>query len=122
MSAVSPEAKEYSRKMQLQSYYDYKAFGICWHCKTRWAEPGRTYCKICTRQIKARKAQLDPGNEKRKAYDRERRARLKEAGICIACGKRKAREGIVRCNVCQKHANESRLAYRVRKRVEEGKV
>ena len=118
MPAVSQAAKERNNQISLESYYHYKAHGICWHCKTRWVAPGRTYCEICTRQIKARNEQLDPGAVKRNAAGRERRAKLKAAGICVACGKRPAREGITRCSICNKKAAESRQAYNIRRKIE----
>ena len=117
MRKISQATRERNAQISLESYYNYKAHGICWHCKTRWVAPGRTYCEICTRQIKARNEQLDPGGEKRNAKGRERRARLKAAGICVVCGKRPAREGITRCSVCNKKAAESRQAYNIRQRI-----
>lgn len=92
--------------------------GVCAWCKKAYTEPGRIYCKSCTRRNKALIERRDPGHEKRKAYNRERRALLKAEGLCVDCGKRPAIEGQTRCPTCARKKRESEQVSRIRKRIE----
>ena len=116
MPIKSPEAiaknKAYHR--DLRNWY--KAAGICFVCKTRYCEPGRTQCKQCTQRIKARAEKRDPGRIARNAYCAARREALKARGICVDCGKREATEGRTRCGVCARKKSESQQAARIRKK------
>lgn len=122
MANLSQAAKEHQKQLNRDNYHTYKSMGICWVCKTRYSAPGRTRCEICARIANAKRRKSDPGNAKKNAMERERYQRLKASGICVRCGHRKAKTGNVRCGICERKQKESRLAYRVRKRVEEGKV
>lgn len=117
MPAKSQEAIARNRAINRANYRMYVESGICVICKTRYAEPGRTQCKDCTRRIAARADQRDPGRERRNAYCRERRQRLKAAGICVVCGQHKAQEGVTRCPACLRKERESHHAYEVRRRI-----
>ena len=117
MSAVSPEAKENHKRLHDELRQWYKDHGLCPRCHKRLGEPGRVYCKPCMTIIKARMEKRDPTHEKRNAYCRERRARLKAAGICTYCGKRPAVEGQVLCPLCKKKNEESRIAYKIRQKI-----
>lgn len=122
MAATSEQAKANNRRISLESYYNYKAHGICWKCKTRWVEPGRTYCEICKRKVKAEADRRDPGREKRKTYCRGRTARLIEAGLCVTCGRVPAREGKRQCAKCANKKNEANRMRRLKQRVREGRA
>lgn len=62
---------------------------------------GRALCAECCEYRRALDCQR---SEKRKAqiaaYQKERRIRLEEAGLCIKCGKREPRPGLKSCDVC----------------------
>lgn len=122
MAAVSDRAKANNNRISLENYYAYKGSGICWKCKTRWVEPGRTYCEICKRRVKAEAERRDPGGEKRNAYNRDRRARLIAAGMCVTCGQAPAREGMRKCATCARKQNERSRMQRLLQKVREGKA
>ena len=42
----------------------------------------------------------------KKETGHERRLRLKAAGLCTACGKRKARKGLCECRTCATYYND----------------
>ena len=116
MGAVSQAAKDRQAKARKELITMYKDHGICPRCK-RWAEPGRVYCKPCINLIMARRRKNDPDNEKGKTYNRERRERLKAAGMCVCCGKRKVVEGQVLCPVCKAKNRESQQKYKIIQRI-----
>ena len=64
----------------------------------------------------------DPGRVKRNAYNRERKARLKEAGLCVECGKTKAVEGRTRCFTCERKIEESRQKWEIRQKIKSREV
>lgn len=68
---------------------------------------GRCYCFECNeKRNERRREQYKKNKEAFLGPTRERRAKLKEQGICPECGKRKAEKGKVRCSVClAKHRN-----------------
>lgn len=116
MGAVSKEAKAKAAKRREELRQWYKDHGICPRCKG-WAEPGRVYCKNCVKKVIDRRKRNDPTGEANRAYAAERRARLKEAGMCVYCGKRKAIEGIVLCPVCKAKNQASQKKYNLKKRL-----
>ena len=118
MGAVSQEAKDHQAQLREETRQMYKDHGICPQCKTRWAEPGRVYCKSCINLIMARRRKNDPNNEKGKAYNRERRQRLKAAGMCTYCGQKPAIEGQILCPACKAKNAESNKKYKIIKRIE----
>lgn len=117
MPAKSEAAKRHNDELHHESYLWYKEGGICPRCKKAWAAPGRVYCEICTRKNKCSKEKHDPGGVKRKAYNANRKARLKAQGICIDCGKRPVVEGKGKCAACQARQNEVNRIYRMRQRI-----
>jgi hypothetical protein len=117
MGTKSEAARRKNNETRSEEYYWYKSRGICPRCGRGYAEPGRVYCGPCYKRIKAQKDRNDPGREKRNAYNRERRARLKAAGICVDCGKRKAATGKTRCITCERKVKESREKWNIRQRI-----
>lgn len=71
-----------------------KMAGLCTCCSSK-PEPGRTKCRPC----------LNAFNKRTK----ERAVRLKEAGLCPTCGKRKFGKRRLLCNVCHKQRLEKHL-------------
>lgn len=117
MGAVSQAAKDRQAKAREELRSWYVEHGLCPRCK-KYAEPGRVYCKPCINLIMARRRKNDPNNEKGKTYNRERRERLKAAGMCVCCGKRKAVKERVLCPVCKRKHQESQHKYTIIKRIE----
>lgn len=101
---MESEAKKESRR---NSYYFLKSRGICTRCGKEYADLGHTICLDCLekrRESEAKKFSGLEDAETRHTMQKERYERLKAAGICIKCGKKKAYEhnGIkyVRCYEC----------------------
>lgn len=117
MGAKSEAARQYNRELHRETYVWYKDHGICTKCHTRYAEPGRTVCKPCTVREKAMLLKRDPGRERHKQYNRDRRARLKAEGLCTYCGKVKAMPGHALCKRCDERQAESHEKYRIKQRL-----
>lgn len=103
-----------------------KAAGICIDCKKAKASPGRVRCADCLakERIHSKKwrmnKSIDEYEEKILAPRRARRQRLKEAGICVICGKVDAEDGMTRCKACAIRQNAARReSYWRQKRAEE---
>ena len=85
---------------------------ICPVCGINIIFPGEQSCPEC-------KAKFAVTNANRKEYLHhkfaERRERLKNEGLCIACGKEKVTEGHVYCDTCLEKAKERRKENRKHK-------
>lgn len=87
--------------------------GRCIRCGMKILKPdGRRTCSRCRAHEKESR---DPAI--RNAADRERYATRAEAGLCVKCGRRKAREGRRRCGVCLRKDAELSQVRRIRKRI-----
>lgn len=117
-SVRSEASKAKCRVLRSEIYYWYKSKGICPRCGTRYAEPGFAICKQCKQHMAVLEERRDPGRAKRKAYNMERRARLKAEGICVDCGTARAVEGRTRCGKCEEKMRESRQRYSILKRMD----
>lgn len=110
------------RKEQAKARYEYlKARGRCVKC-AQPAFDGRTLCAECLYKKTLRNIDYVLTEEqKAKEYERkkERRQNLKKAGICIACGKRPAANGCVRCVECLLKDRLAHREYAREKRAEE---
>lgn len=118
MAALSEEAKARKAQYGRESWRMYKSAGICPYCKTRYAEPGMVHCARCLRLRRELHARSDPGNIRQRELCRERRARLKEAGLCVDCGKVPATDGMTRCEKCRKKKRERNKKYRIIQKIE----
>lgn len=116
MAAVSEAAKAHKDALHRERYAWYKEHGICPRCRN-WAEPGKVYCKSCYKRMRAARERRDPTREKGKAYNRERRARLKAAGLCTCCGKSPTRDGQVLCEACKVKNRESQIKYNILQKI-----
>lgn len=116
MAAVSQEAKDRQTKGRKELVAMYKEHGICPRCKN-WSEPGRVYCKNCMKKIRAKQKLRDPTGEIHRQYCRDRRKRLKEAGLCVHCGKKLAIAGQVLCKECNAKNRESQIVYNINRRL-----
>lgn len=122
MSAVSEEAKARARQYQRDRYRWYVEHGICARCYKTWAEPGRVYCANCKKKIAAHAKQTDPDGSLNRARCQARRDRVKAAGLCVNCGKRKPVENKCLCATCAKKFNESHLKHRIQQRLLKGEL
>lgn len=116
------EAKEDSRERERRmkkAAYDYcKRKGICVICQKEPAFYNKVRCPSCMekqtlRQAKRSANMTQANRDDKNRKKRERYHRLKEAGLCVNCG-RKAQEGkttCVKCNMQQRRCGES---YRIR--------
>ncbi len=117
MSARSEAAMQRHRQLWHENYEWYKAHGICPGCRLRWNAPGKVHCEQCLKETKQRKRRMDPDGGKQRAYNVERRARLKAAGLCVDCGRNEVLDR-VRCPKCLAKARESRTAWEIRQRIQ----
>lgn len=115
---ISEEARRHNIEIRSQTYYWYKAHGICPYCGVRNPEPGRVHCKQCLRHIKALQERRDPGKARHKQYNHERRERLKAAGLCTDCGRAWAVDGKTRCAKCLERMADSRTKRKILRRMD----
>jgi hypothetical protein len=93
----------------------YAENGICPRCGKQNIYPGEKSCPDCLEKaLEYNKTQrLDPiYREKMSAFLKDRRRRLKEAGVCVYCGRRKAREGKTACAYCGEKMRLRAIQYR----------
>lgn len=95
-----------------------KEHHLCPSCKRQDDRTlgGGTYCRECAEKMREyhRVHAKDPEVRKRSAVrSKARRAELKAAGLCTACGKEPAYPGLTRCAVCHaKQQKSCRASYR----------
>ena len=118
MSRVTERAKENDRRGHRECYAWYVAGGICPYCKKRYPEPGRVYCLPCRRYTAALAKKRDPDNARNKAYCKQRRERLKAAGLCVECGRTPAADGKLKCKRCAARAAESQIKFKILQRMD----
>lgn len=106
----------------MSNYSWYKSHNICPRCGCNDAVKGKVYCLDCldkqavaTMQYRA----THNTKEKNKKFCRERYYKLKEAGICVRCHQRKARQGKTSCQICFNKIREKQAIYQRLKRMEE---
>ena len=100
------------------TYHYFKSLKICVRCHKEYAENSRTSCYECNMKIaKYNKAMRGDAvyRQNISMWQKQRRRRLKEAGICQSCGKRPAIEGKSRCPICTTKAQGSKIRRGVRK-------
>ena len=96
------ETLAYSREYSREQYADCLRLGICGCCKSADTSPGYSHCDQCRED--GRKYYYERG----RAAQLARRAARREAGLCIACGKRPSATGIWhgrrirKCDQCRK--------------------
>ena len=96
-------------KEDRETYVFYREHGICARCRKEKAMIGRVYCQKCAEEGADRKAERYAAMKENEKAEytarnvlsfRKRRQARREAGICLDCGKRRVREGCVRCTEC----------------------
>lgn len=106
----------YDSESWKHSYYWLKERGICVKCGREYAVPGQIHCEDCREYFRLHSLKYInmPGKREEKIVrDKARYNRLKEAGICINCGKNKVYtyngHTYTTCYECHiKHTNSSR--------------
>lgn len=93
------------------------AQGICVNCRNK-ALPNRTSCASC-RDQQDRYNRLPGHAADVTECGRKRRARLKEQGLCVACGKSAPREGLNTCQECSEYRKAAAERLRKRRLLEE---
>jgi len=116
MTARSKQAVANVKKANRALYDWYKDSGICPRCK-RYCAPGKVYCEQCLKEDVQRHKRKDPTGERKYQYDVERKAKLREQGICTKCGRGKAMPGIQMCRSCRQKNIERIRALRIRKKL-----
>lgn len=102
-----------------------KEQGVCTLCGKSKVRKGLTMCQTCAermREYKKRSWAAKSADEKaayRKRVNerrRQKRAERKAQGLCVRCGKNKARDGITLCAACAEY--QAKATQRYKKRVE----
>ena len=91
--AMSDYAKAAHNKADRERYYWLKEHGLCTKCGQNYAEAGHVTCKNCYKKQRDWVKRTDPDRSKQRAREQARRERLRQAGLCLWCGKQKAVEG-----------------------------
>lgn len=94
--------KEAERRKELRVWY--KENHICPRCHRPLTNEKTIMCKYCLAVDRDRPR--NGGNREQHAQrNKERKNRLKQDGMCIECGKRKAESGRVMCKWCNERNN-----------------
>lgn len=113
----------------MNNYYYFLSLGICPICKKEKLYGDERRCLTCKGKqaiyYHSVKNDTDKYRERVKSkleYDKLARRTRKANGICIECGKRKAKYNRVRCEIClEKSAERTRLSrYRKEEALKEG--
>ena len=110
------ERKRLDCERHKEDYAFWKSKGICVCCHQENAVKGKTRCALCAdihneysanyiHRTNYHTEHADERHEKRKKQREERIAN----GICVRCGKRKARDGMKTCEICCKKEYRQRL-------------
>lgn len=84
--------------MNKEDYVWYKSRGLCTHCRKEKAVDGKTLCLECL--ILNRSYKKKPvDKEVQRERDKAKRAYRKEQGLCVNCGCRPQKHGLL-CNKC----------------------
>ena len=91
--------REKQRQQTAEKRAALKRLGFCVECGSNRIYGTETLCPVCSA-----KKYVDNRRRKNPEYDKQyqhdRKERLKDAGLCIKCGKRQAENGKSRCRQC----------------------
>lgn len=91
-----------------------KEMGICPYCGQNKIFSGESCCPECAaKKYISNRVRRNPAYDSQ--YQHDRKERLKSAGICIKCGKRRAVAGKTKCGVCAASERIRAREYRQRK-------
>ena len=108
------ERKAKKRQYQRDYVQRLKDQGICYLCKTRYVEPGRTRCAICAEHRRREWRAKHPDGDAERAH--QRREELKAKGLCVNC-RRPAVPGTVLCKTCAAKVSEAQQVRKMRARI-----
>lgn len=92
--------REKQRKQTAEKRAALRKLGICTECGSRRVYGDEKICPECAARKYASNLKQKRDPEKEHQYHKERQKKLKEKGICVKCGKRKAEDGKTRCGIC----------------------
>lgn len=104
--------REKQRKQTAEKRAALRELRICTECGSRRVYGDEKICPECSARKYASNLKQKRDHEKENQYHKNRRQKLKEMGICVKCGKRKAENGKTRCGIC--NAKERQRAKRYR--------
>lgn len=89
-----------------------KKMGFCVDCGSNRIYGSENICPECAAKKYIQNRQRLKDKERDRQYQHDRKERLKAAGICVKCGKRKAESGKTRCQQCNVAERTRARAYR----------
>lgn len=89
-----------------------KKMGFCVDCGSNRIYGSENICPECAAKKYIQNRQRPKDKERDRQYQHDRKERLKAAGICVKCGKRKAESGKTRCQQCNVAERTRARAYR----------
>ena len=111
--------KKYINEYKRQKYWESRDQGLCGHCGKRWAEAGKSKCRVC--RLAAEKSMRRPGaKDTLVEYKRIQRDERRANNLCVNCGKPLAKNEIginTKCRRCRRIIGESRNMNRLRMRI-----
>lgn len=114
--------------MGKDGYQFIKSLGLCVRCRKSTAMPGKTYCEVCAaeqaeQRLRKKEAmtseEIQIKKQKDKIYRDRIRAERRSMGLCIYCGKQKARDHTL-CIECNLKHRRSAQKSRERQRYQNG--
>ena len=93
----------------MKAYEYYKKIGICPHCRQYKPAEGKVYCPNCLdeqatlqmiRRAKISEEEKQADRAKQRENAKIRYKERKAQGICVECGKRRARKNRTKCAMC----------------------
>lgn len=97
----SDAARKYINARARDKYHLLRDNGVCTKCGKRYAEAGRSLCRICAEAMRKSKEKCDPGGQKHNAWINNRNKERREAEICVDCGKKLTDVRFIRCKPCR---------------------
>lgn len=104
--------REKQRKQTAEKRAALRKMGICTECGSRRVYGDEKICPECAARKYASNLKCNRDPDKESQYHKDRRKKLKEMGICVKCGKRKAESGKTRCGICNATERIRKRRYR----------
>ena len=106
--------REKQRKQTAEKRAALRELGICTECGSVKVYGDEKICPECAARKYTLNRRQKRNPEKESQYHKNRRQKLKESGICVKCGKRKAENGKTRCGICNAIERKRAKEYRGR--------
>lgn len=104
--------REKQRKQTAEKRAALRELGFCTDCGSRRVYGNEKICPECAARKYASNLRQKKNPEKISQYHKDRKQKLKEMGICVKCGKRKAESGKTRCGICNALERKRAKEYR----------